>query len=89
MKQSPAPGGVAAQAPGLLQLPEPADRSKEEQKQGTLGFWTLLFYVYEHFPWCPQRREEGIESPIAGVTDGYELQSGCWELKLGPPQEQP
>lgn len=31
---------------------------------------------------------EGVGSPGAGIIDGCELPYGCWELKLGPLQEQ-
>jgi hypothetical protein len=35
----------------------------------------------------PRRSEEGV--PLsAGVTNVYELRSGCWELNLGPLQKQ-
>lgn len=36
---------------------------------------------------CPQRSEAGIKSSRTGVTDGYGLLCGCWELNLGPLQE--
>jgi len=32
---------------------------------------------------------ESVGFPEAGVTDGYELPCGCWELNLGPLEEQP
>ena len=31
---------------------------------------------------------EGVRSPGTGVTDSCELPCGCWELNLGPLQEQ-
>ena len=32
---------------------------------------------------------EGVGSPGIGVTDSCELSCGCWELNLGPLEEQP
>jgi hypothetical protein len=32
---------------------------------------------------------EGVGSLGTGVTDSYELPCGCWELNLGPLEEQP
>jgi hypothetical protein len=36
-----------------------------------------------------QRAEEGIRSPGTGVVYSCELPDGCWELNLGPLEEQP
>jgi hypothetical protein len=33
--------------------------------------------------------EEGIRSPEIGIADGCEQPQGCWELNLGPLEEQP
>lgn len=48
---------------------------------------TYLFYVMSIcvFPACMCK---GIGSPGAGVTDGYELPCECWELDLGPLEDQ-
>lgn len=35
-----------------------------------------------HVPWCPQRSEEGADSPGAEVTDGSKLAHECWELDM-------
>jgi hypothetical protein len=32
---------------------------------------------------------EGVRSPGTGVTDNCELSCGCWDLNLGPLEEQP
>jgi hypothetical protein len=32
--------------------------------------------------------EEGVKTPGTGATDGCEPSYGCWELNLGPLQEQ-
>jgi hypothetical protein len=36
-----------------------------------------------------QRSEEGVTSPGTGVTDVCKPPCGCWELNLGPLEEQP
>ena len=33
--------------------------------------------------WC-----EGVRSPVTGSSDSYNLPCGCWELNLGPLEEQ-
>lgn len=38
--------------------------------------------------WYPQRPEEGARSPEMGITDTWDPPSECWELNLGPLQEQ-
>lgn len=38
---------------------------------------------------CARRPEEGADSVRTGGTDGWELPGGCWELNLGPREEQP
>jgi hypothetical protein len=43
--------------------------------------------VHHICAWHPWRPED-IRSPGTGVTDGCELLCGCWELKLGPLEEQ-
>ena len=43
--------------------------------------------VYISAP-CPQRPEDGIGSPEAIVTDGYQCRCECWEPNSGPLQEQ-
>jgi hypothetical protein len=44
--------------------------------------WTLVIWL--HIYLC-----EGIRLPETGVTDSCELPCGCWELYLGPLEEQP
>jgi hypothetical protein len=34
------------------------------------------------------RNQKSVKSPGAGVPEGCELPYGCWELNLGPLQEQ-
>ena len=34
----------------------------------------------------PLKSRKGTESPGAGITGGWELLHGCWELKSGPLQ---
>lgn len=38
--------------------------------------------------WCPQWQEEAAGALGIGVTDGCEPPHGCWELNLGPLEEQ-
>jgi hypothetical protein len=47
--------------------------------------WVCGLHTYI---WCLQRSEEGIQSPGTGDTDACEPLCGCWELKLGPLEEQ-
>lgn len=44
--------------------------------------------VYRVHVYCPGRSEEGIRSLGTGITDGFTLSSGCWELNLGSLEEQ-
>ena len=37
----------------------------------------------------PEYTIEGIKSPRMRVTDSYELPCKCWQLNLGPLEEQP
>ena len=56
-----------------------------------MWFGFVLSYVYGHFVCmqvcvplvCPGSPEEGIRCVGTGVTDGFELPCGCWELKPG------
>lgn len=41
-------------------------------------------WVYATCTWYPQRQEEGIKFPGAGVVNVYCHQHGCWEYNLGP-----
>ena len=50
-----------------------------------LRAWLSLHLLYD---WCLQSPEEGIGSPGAGVTDGCEPLCECWELNLGPLEQQ-
>lgn len=47
----------------------------------------ILFYVHEYFAcmhaWCPTRSEKCTQAPETGVTDGFDLLCGCWELEHG------
>jgi hypothetical protein len=43
--------------------------------------YTLVFYLNVYL--C-----EDAKSPTTGIIDSYELPYGCWELNLGPPEEQ-
>jgi hypothetical protein len=62
-------------------------------------FYFILFYVYKCFAYMyicarrtclmPMESRRGPESPKTGVTDGYELPRGGWELNLGPLKEHP
>jgi hypothetical protein len=40
------------------------------------------------YDWCLWSQEEGGKPPGAGVMGGSELPCGCWELNMGPLQEQ-
>jgi hypothetical protein len=51
-----------------------------------LHIWVFCLRGNGH-AWCPQRPEESIEFPEAGVTF-CELPCGCWEPNLGPLEEQ-
>lgn len=44
--------------------------------------------VYCVYAWCLLRAKKGIGSPRTGVMNGCEAPRGCWELNLGPLQEQ-
>ena len=46
-------------------------------------------YVYDVCACCPQTLEEGIRSPVSGITDGCELSYGYQESHPGPLEEQP
>lgn len=35
------------------------------------------------------QKTEGADSPGTGVTDGWELPCGCWDMNPDPLQEQP
>ena len=47
-----------------------------------INFLTL-FYVHWYVHWY-----EGVRSPRTGFSDSCELPCGCWELNLGPREEQ-
>lgn len=36
---------------------------------------------------CPYKPEEGVSSPVTGLTDDCEPLGGCWELNPHPPEE--
>ena len=50
--------------------------------------YILPHYVQHTFARWPQRSEKGVGSSGTGVTDGCEPPCKCWELNLGPLQEQ-
>jgi hypothetical protein len=52
---------------------------------GVLSACLSLYYMYTYCLWKP---EEGIGSSRTGVTDGYELPCGSWELNPGSLEEQ-
>lgn len=56
-----------------------------------LWMWSLSLHVCLHhvWAWCPQRSEEGVEPSGTGVLGRCEPPYGCWELTLGPLEEQP
>jgi hypothetical protein len=39
-------------------------------------------------PWCFIHLCEGVKSSGTGITNSWELPCGCWELNLGPLEEQ-
>lgn len=47
-----------------------------------------MFVHYMHIS-NPHRPEEGVITGATGVTNGYELPQGCWELNPCPLEEQP
>lgn len=56
-----------------------------------------LFYVYGYFASCvsvphtflvPMKPEEDVRPLSAGITDGCEPLCTCWELSMGPLEEQ-
>jgi hypothetical protein len=54
------------------------------------SFFNDLFLFYMHWCFdCMCVLHEGIGSPGIGVIDSCELPCGCWELNLGPLEEQP
>ena len=44
-----------------------------------------MYYVCAWYLWRP---EEDVGSPETGITNGFESPCECWELNLGPLQEQ-
>lgn len=52
-----------------------------------LRIWAFHGYLWIVCHQCPWRLEEGTRSSGTGVTDS-DLLGGCWELNLGPWQEQ-
>lgn len=52
---------------------------------------SICLYLCLHTTWaqCPHWLKEGIGSPDAGVTGGYELPRRCWQSKPGPLEEKP
>jgi hypothetical protein len=53
-----------------------------------MGVLPAYKYVHRHAQ-CLQRPEEGIQFPGTVVnTDGLWATSGCWQLNLGPLEEQ-
>ena len=44
--------------------------------------------VCQMHAWYPRRPEEGVREPGTGLTGGCDLPCGCWELNMGPLEEQ-
>lgn len=49
-----------------------------------MGYLPTCVSVYYLCAWCPQRTEEGMESPGTGVIGGREPTCRCCEWSLGP-----
>jgi hypothetical protein len=50
------------------------------------SFVSMNIYIqHVQHPWRP---EKSTGAPRTGVTDGYQLPSGCWEPNPGPLQKQ-
>jgi hypothetical protein len=74
------------------------DHSKTENTQVNmlngvfLNIYLFLFYAHEYFAgMCVLMPTEVTRRhwiPGTGVTDGWELPYGCWELNPGPLEEQ-
>lgn len=47
----------------------------------------VCIYVHHAVPGTPGGQKRGSFPLVTGVTDGYELPYGCWEVNLGPLQE--
>lgn len=45
-----------------------------------------VYHVYTWYPWRPEENDTTLGT---GVTVDFEPPLGCWELNLGPLQEQP
>lgn len=43
-----------------------------------MSVFAVCMYVYHIHARCPQRSEEGIDSPGSGVMDGCKISYGCW-----------
>ena len=52
---------------------------------GVLSPCMCAFHIHAYYPKKP---EGGVRSLGAEVTDGCEVMGGCWELSLGPLEEQ-
>lgn len=52
-----------------------------------MGVLPVCVFMHDICAYCLLRPEEGVPSLEAWVTDGSELPSRCWELKLGLPEE--
>lgn len=51
-----------------------------------LTTWMLVYYMYV---WCLRRPKEAMRYPRIRATDSCEFVCRCWELNLGPLEEQP
>lgn len=49
--------------------------------------WTSVHIIYMN-AWCLWWRREFVKSFGPGVTDGWELSCGCWELSPDPLRQQ-
>lgn len=94
VKTSELLGRGADEAPSLVE-----DLLAVDGCWGNESNFLVLFTVYGCFncmyvcvpsvcAWFLWRPEEGIESPETRITDSWELPCRCWELNLGPLEEQ-
>ena len=53
------------------------------------AYMSVYYHVHAWYPQRSQRSEESVRSSGTGATDSCEPPYGCWELNLGPLEEQP
>lgn len=54
-----------------------------------MGALPACMLVFHMCAWFSQRSEESTGCPRERVKDGSEPTCGCWDLNLGPLEEQP